>query len=644
MKRILKMLAVFMITISCIVPGLGSYAKPSNEKIIQVPISKNYKSAKFTLTFDYYDDYIVVIKSPDKKEYKGTLISEKVVECVVNDIDIGQWEVVISLPQPEEDSEVTENESGDKIEEEQREISPVKVKLEGSTEELVDVSKDITVATDIAGLKMYFKDDDFIAEWTDTTCGNVNVEVVNAKNLQKIDTQTVKGKTYSCPLNDSIEEIMVTIVPAVSANVDGASKTFTFKFDNHPNATVTYEELGITNHDSLKVTAQLNDSYAVKILVNGKQTEYTQILSKGTYEYEAPIDVGLNDIVTYIVDKDGNMRSTMYSVEKDVVAPNLELVSSYQDIVTENEYLTIEGKVDDFNKLMINTAEVEVEGDNTFKYDYKLKEGINQIAVVASDLAGNETVYDIAIERVIPQEKPVPWTKIIICASLVGLLFIYVIEVIKRKRNPEKYRKEKEPKEYSEYDDIDISKLSQKEKKDILKGPHVIWEILSFAVPLLAAYIILTYVIMVSVVQSGSMEPKLGVGNTVFYNRLAYVNSEPQRGDVIVFFSEEYNSYFGKRVIGLPGDKITFKDGYVVINGQYCDESAYIDPEIETNCSKEFEVPSGCYFLLGDNRELSNDARFWNQPYIEKRLIAGKYMGQIEFSFQYDIIERFFGK
>ena len=640
----LKTLAAFIISISFIIQGFGSYAKPIDEKTIQVPISKNYKSAKFTLTFDYYDDYIVVIKSPDKKEYKGTLISENVVECVVNDIEIGQWEVVISLPQAQEDSESSENDTGDKIEEEQREISPVKVKLEGSTEELVDVSKDITVATDIAGLKMYFKDDDFVAEWTDTTCGNVNVEVVNAKNLQKIDSQTVKGKTYSCPLDESVEEIMVTIVPAVSANVDGASKTFTFKFDNHPNATVTYEELGITNHDSLKVTAQLNDSYAVKILVNGKQTESTQILSKGTYEYDAPIDVGLNDIITYIVDKDGNMRSTMYSVEKDVVAPNLELVSSYEDIVTENEYLTIEGKVDDFNKLMINTAEVEVEGDNTFKYDYKLKEGLNQIAVVASDLAGNETVYDIAIERVIPQEKPVPWTKIIICASLVGLLFIYVIEVIKRKRNPEKYKKEKEHKEYSEYDDVDISKLSQKEKKDILKGPHVIWEILSFAVPLLAAYIILTYVIMVSVVQSGSMEPKLGVGNTVFYNRLAYVNSEPQRGDVIVFFSEEYSSYFGKRVIGLPGDKISFKDGYVVVNGQYCDESAYIDPDIETNCSKEFEVPSGCYFLLGDNRELSNDARYWNQPYIEKRFIAGKYMGQIEFSFQHDIIERFFGK
>jgi len=644
MKQMPKILAILMIAITCMVLDVGSYAKPSDEKTIQVPISKNYKSAKFTLTFDYYDDYIVVIKSPDKKEYKGTLISENVVECVVNDIEIGQWEIVISLPQAQEDSESSEDDTGDKIEEEQREISPVKVKLEGSTEELVDVSKEITVATDIAGLRMYFKDEEFVAEWTDTTCGNVNVEVVNAKNLQKIDTQTIKGKIYSCLLDDSVEEIMVTIVPSVSANVDGAAKTFTFKFDNHPNAEVTYEELGITNHDSIKVTAKLNDSYAVKIIVNGKQTESTQILSKGTYEYDAPIDVGLNDIVTYIVDKDGNMRSTMYSVEKDVIAPNLELVSSYEDIITENEYLTIEGKVDDFNKLMINTAEVEVEGDNTFKYDYKLKEGLNQIAVVASDLAGNETIYDIAIERVIPKEEPVPWTKIIICASLVGLLFIYIIEVIRRKRNPERCKKEEEPKEYSEYDDVDISKLSKKEKKDILKGPHIVWEILSYVVPLLTAYIILTYVIMISVVQSGSMEPKLGVGNTVFYNRLAYVNNQPQRGDIIVFFSEEYSSYFAKRVIGLPGDKISFKDGYVVINGQYCDESKYIDTDIETNSSKEFEVPDNCYFVLGDNRELSKDSRHWNQPYIEKNVIEGKYMGQIEFSFQHDIIERLLGK
>lgn len=647
MKKTINKIAIFLICLIMMFPCLTVYGKADDSKTIKVPISKSYKTAKFTLTFDYYDDYSVMIISPEGKEYKGTIVSDTSVECVVDDVTIGEWKVVISRPDStsEDTSSEETDEEGEEEEIVQREISPVKVEVKGSMENLVDVNKDITVATDIAGLKMYFKDDAFVAEWTDTTCGNVNIEVANAKNLQKIDSQTIRGNSYICPLNQSIEEIIVSVVPAVSASVEGASNSYTFVFDNNPDATVTYEDLTITNHDSLIATCVLNKDYGVDILVNGKQVQRTD-LKKGTYDLEVPIDVGHNDIQIYIVDEKGNMRSTSYAVEKDVIAPSLELASSYEDIVTEDEYLTIEGKVDDFNKLMINNADIEVEGDNTFKFDYKLKEGTNQISVIATDEAGNETIYDIVAERVIPEEKPVPWLKIIICAALVGLVVIYIIEVIKRKNNPTS-KKEKvveEDDEYSEYDNVDISNLSQKEKKDILKGPHIIWDILSFAVPLIAAYIILSCIIFVSVVQSGSMEPRLQVGNTVFYNRLAYVNYEPQRGDVVVFDSIESGDYFGKRIIGIPGDKISFKDGYVVINGQYCDESAYLDPAIETNCDKEFEVPESCYFMLGDNREFSNDSRYWENPYISRECIKGKYMGQIGFSFQYDVLYRIFGE
>ena len=626
MKNHIKSILLVLIIIFSFGLSVTAYAKPYNNKVVEVPINKNYKSAKFTLSFEYYDDYSVIIKSPEGEEYPGVLVGDKSVECVVDDVEVGQWEVLISRKNTEND-DISE-------------ISPVKIQVEGSMENLVDVNKDITVATDIAGLKMYFKDDDFVAEWTDTTCGNVNIEVANAKNLQKLDKQTVRGNTYSCPISENIEEIIVKIVPAVSESVEGASNSYTFKFDNHPDATVTYEDLSITNHDVLMATCLLNEKYGVKILVNGKQVLETNILEVGTYEFEIPIDTGSNEILTYIVDEEKNMRSTSWVVEKDVIAPHMELLSSYEDIVTEDEYITIEGAVDDFDKLMINNAEVEVEGDNTFKFDYKLKEGLNQISVVASDLAGNETIYDIACERVIPEEKTVPWLKLIICASLTGLLVLYILEVFRRKRTPERTKniKEREDDEYSEYDDIDISNLTKQEKAKLLKGPNIIWDILSFAVPLIAAYIILTYIVMVSVCVSGSMEPKLRVGNSVFYNRLAYVKSEPQRGDVVTFFSKEFNELFAKRIIGIPGDEISFKDGYVVINGQYCDESAYIDSETETNCIKTFIVPEGCYFMLGDNREWSNDSRYWINPYIEGEQIKGKYMGQIDFSTQYDII------
>ncbi|ADL36556.1 signal peptidase I LepB5 (plasmid) [Butyrivibrio proteoclasticus B316] len=645
MKRLVYYLAVPIMVLMLLCPRFAVTSHAEESKTIQVPINKNYTSAKFTLNFEYYDDYVVVIKSPSGKEYKGVLASTNVVQCVVDDIEIGQWQVLISYPEEikDEPSEEASTESSEENEGEsvqRRAISPVKVQVQGSTENLVDVDRGISVATDIAGLKMYFKDDSFVAEWTDTTCGTVNVEVVNAKNLQKIDTQQVQGNSYCCPLEPNVQEIMVKIVPAVSSSVQGAENTFTFKFDNHPDATVTYEDLTITNHDSMLVSCELRDKYSVRILVNGKQVENTDVLDTGIYEFQVPIEVGTNELVTYIVDSDGNMRSTKYSVDKDVIGPSLELVSSYEDIVTQNESIVIEGAVDDFKTLMINSAEVEIEGDNTFKYEYKLKEGVNQIAIIASDEAGNETEYDIAVERVIPEEKPIPWLKIIICATLGGILGIYVVEVIRRKNNPEKYeKKKKDDEDHSEYDDVDISHLSKKEKKDLMKGPHIAWDILSFAVPLIAAYIVLSYIVMVSVIQSGSMAPTLSVGNTVFYNRLAYVNSEPQRGDVIVFYSDEYGSYFGKRIIGMPGDKIRFKDGYVVVNNQFCDETAYISSEIETNCSKEFEVPEGCYFLLGDNRENSNDSRYWKEPYVARNKIVGKYMGQIDFSFERDILK-----
>ena len=292
MKSLFSKLAVFALIIG-LMPALYTYAKPDeNIKNITISVCKNYKSAKFTLPFDSYDDYSVLITSPEGKEHKGTLASSN----VVDDVEIGQWEVVISSASSEDDNKPKGEFPKETDETKTKKISPVKVKIEGSLEN-------------------------------------------------------------------------------------------------------------------------------------------------------------------------------------------------------------------------------------------------------------------------IPEEITIPWIKIIICTALVGLILIYAFEVIKRnkKSETEKYNKQiKEDNEFSEYDDIDISQFSQKEKKSLIKGPHIIWDILSFAVPLIAAYIILSYVIMVSVVQSGSMEPKLPTGNTVFYNRLAYANTEPQRGDVVVFWSQEFGSYFGKRIIGIPGDVIQF--------------------------------------------------------------------------------------
>ena len=113
------------------VPHFGVVSHAEDGKTIMVPVNKNYNAARFTLTFEYYDDCVVVVKSPSGKEYKGVILSENEVEAVVNDVEVGQWEVHINYPDiitsEEAPSESSEGE-GDTTEEtvQRRPISVLK--------------------------------------------------------------------------------------------------------------------------------------------------------------------------------------------------------------------------------------------------------------------------------------------------------------------------------------------------------------------------------------------------------------------------------------------------------------------------------------------------------------------------------------
>ena len=115
-----------------------------------------------------------------------------------------------------------------------------------------------------------------------------------------------------------------------------------------------------------------------------------------------------------------------------------------------------------------------------------------------------------------------------------------------------------------------------------------------------------------------SMTPELRSEDVVLMNRLSYDLGSPKRFDVVVFEREDKKPNV-KRVIGLPGETVSFVGGKVYINGEPLDESAYLDDTVETDCGEEdktFTVPEGSYFMLGDNREISLDARYWKHTYI----------------------------
>lgn len=106
-------------------------------------------------------------------------------------------------------------------------------------------------------------------------------------------------------------------------------------------------------------------------------------------------------------------------------------------------------------------------------------------------------------------------------------------------------------------------------------------------------------------------------------NRLAYIVEEPQRGDIVAFYyPDDGETLYLKRVMGLPGETIEGIDGYVYINGVKM-ENDFTSERMEYNFAP-FEVPKGCYFMLGDNRNNSWDSRYWQNSFVEKDEIIGK--------------------
>jgi signal peptidase I len=168
-------------------------------------------------------------------------------------------------------------------------------------------------------------------------------------------------------------------------------------------------------------------------------------------------------------------------------------------------------------------------------------------------------------------------------------------------------------------------------------------------------------------VPTGSMNPTIVQGDRVFVNKLAYDLkvpfstwhlaqwSNPQRGDIVVFFSPVDGQRLVKRVVGLPGDQIELANERLLINGRpseyealpsdtgrdvppdkdgfrvYAQEKASGMPSHPVTILPQrpalrtfgpITVPAGKYFVMGDNRDNSNDSRFWGT--VERNRIVGR--------------------
>lgn len=122
-------------------------------------------------------------------------------------------------------------------------------------------------------------------------------------------------------------------------------------------------------------------------------------------------------------------------------------------------------------------------------------------------------------------------------------------------------------------------------------------------------------------ITSGSMIPTLQVKDRLIVSRV-HNPKNLKEGDIVLFKNDEFpGDVLIKRLIGLPGDKIEIKDGIVFRNCEKLKEDYVKNNEIYTGT---FQVPENKYFFLGDNRANSDDARLWQNPYIDESYIVGK--------------------
>lgn len=149
----------------------------------------------------------------------------------------------------------------------------------------------------------------------------------------------------------------------------------------------------------------------------------------------------------------------------------------------------------------------------------------------------------------------------------------------------------------------------------------------TMVVAAVTVFLLKEFVIINAFIPSGSMEYTISPGDRVIGNRLAYITREPERGDIVIFkYPDDEEQLFVKRIIGLPGETVTVEDAKVYIGEeQELLEEYYLKEEwITDNGPYTFEIPEGSYLVLGDNRNNSKDARYWNNTYVEADKILGK--------------------
>ena len=147
--------------------------------------------------------------------------------------------------------------------------------------------------------------------------------------------------------------------------------------------------------------------------------------------------------------------------------------------------------------------------------------------------------------------------------------------------------------------------------------------IVSILIAVVLAFFIRYFIVELYMVEGPSMRPTLVNSERLVVNKFIYRFRQPERGEILVFkYPRDQSRDFIKRVIAVPGDTIEVKEGRVFVNGQLLNEDYILE---RTRGSYPVStVPAGHVFVMGDNRNNSEDSRFKDVGFVPYSLIKGK--------------------
>lgn len=150
--------------------------------------------------------------------------------------------------------------------------------------------------------------------------------------------------------------------------------------------------------------------------------------------------------------------------------------------------------------------------------------------------------------------------------------------------------------------------------------------VLYIAFVLLLTFLVVRYVGQRTAVDGQSMENTLYNKDQLIVDKISYRFKDPERFDIIVFpFLYQENTYYIKRIIGLPGETVQIQDGDIYINGKILEEDYGKETMISSGRAiNEIQLGDDEYFVLGDNRNHSEDSRFADVGNIKRSDIIGK--------------------